>query len=66
MHDWQSEIRERLAPLRLKPERETDRPPGRHRPGQRFPLLISARTARMGERPVRRRRLRRRAQPHAV
>ena len=24
MHDWQSEIRARLAPLRLKPERETD------------------------------------------
>ena len=24
MHDWQSEVRARLAPLRLKPEREAD------------------------------------------
>jgi hypothetical protein len=24
MHDWQSEVRARLAPLSLKPEREAD------------------------------------------
>ncbi|HET7607325.1 MAG TPA: permease prefix domain 1-containing protein, partial [Gammaproteobacteria bacterium] len=24
MHDWKSEVRARLAPLRLKPEREAD------------------------------------------
>ena len=24
MHDWQSEVRARLAPLRLRPEREAD------------------------------------------